>query len=88
MQAVLLAQATTRSSLAAEQLGHRLLMRDRTGPAGRHPFPVSCHRRFYLSLLQQLSRRVALHCLQSLQGPVPGRPDLPPDVWISFDVHG
>src|SRR6266702_5637984 len=53
--------ATTRFSLAAEQLGHCLLMRDRTRTASSDPLPVACECRLNLGCLQDLSRSVALH---------------------------
>jgi hypothetical protein len=58
-------RATFRSSrAAAEQLGHRLLMRDSAGPTSGHPRLVRRERGPDFSLLQILGRGVALQGLQ------------------------
>jgi hypothetical protein len=63
----LLPQATTRSSMVAEQLCHRHLMAHRSRPSGSHPVPMRCQRRLHLGLLEQLRRCVTLHRLESPQ---------------------
>jgi hypothetical protein len=60
---------TTRSSLLVEQLGHRLLMRDRSGTPCRYPLPVSRQRGFDVSFLQKLWRSMPLHRLELPQLP-------------------
>jgi hypothetical protein len=60
-------QVTIRSSLAAEQLGHRLVVGDSAGPAGRDPLAVRCERGLDLGFFQKRSRGAARDRLEPSQ---------------------
>lgn len=66
-------EETTRSSPLAEQFGHRLIVRDRTGAPGCYPLPVSGQRGLDVGFLQQFRRCVALYRLELTQ--IPERDD-------------
>jgi hypothetical protein len=60
-------RGTTQSSLLVEQLGHRLLVRDRARPAGGYPLPMGRQRRLDLGLLKEARWGVTLHRLKPPQ---------------------
>jgi hypothetical protein len=52
-------RATIRSSLAAEQLGHRLVVGDSARPAGSDPLAVRCERGLDLGFFEKHSGTIA-----------------------------
>jgi hypothetical protein len=60
-------QVTTRSSLAAEQLSHRLVVGDSTRPACGDSLAVRCERRLDLSFFEDFGRGAAYDRLEPPQ---------------------
>jgi hypothetical protein len=60
-------RATIRSSLAAEQLSHRLVVGYSAGPAGRDPLAVRCERGLDLGFFEKRSRGAAFDRLEPSQ---------------------